>query len=82
MSDPIRVVLLPESVARKLTQIVEREDVLTEPMSLAKLDGWFDVSRAKMRAILPHLDAVKVEGLHRVPLAKMPPKYLRRHDLL
>jgi hypothetical protein len=69
-----------------LRRIVEDEDrqrhTLTEPMTIQVLAKYFGVNRNKMANMLREMPGVEIAGgMHRVPVSKMPPKYLTEKGL-
>lgn len=57
--------------------------LLTEPMTVSELAGWFDVNRDTMAKVLAGMPGVdRFGGRYRLPLAKMPPRYLIDRGLL
>lgn len=58
------------------------DQMLTEPMSVESLAGYFGVGWRKMKSILDLMAGVeKIDTLYRVPVKKMPPRYLREQKL-
>ncbi len=59
------------------------DQMLTEPMSVESLADYFVVNWRTMKSILSTMEGVeKIGTLYRVPVKKMPPRYLQEKKLL
>lgn len=59
------------------------DQLLTEPMSVESLAHYFVVNWRTMKSILSAMEGVeKISTLYRVPVKKMPPRYLQEKKLL
>ena len=57
--------------------------LLTEPLTVIQLAGYFRINRNKMAQILKHLPGVEIVARrYRIPLWKMPPQYLVERSIL
>ena len=84
---------LPPDVDRSISTAFRGwlDGMLTEPMTVSELCAyWGEISRPMMRRILEEMEGAKrlpavrggTDRLWRVPVSKMPPKYLMRIGLL
>lgn len=66
-----------EAFARRLAELA-----LTDAMSIKELSRYFDCGWRKMKLILDHMEGVEQYGTsYRVPLCKMPFRYLKENNL-
>ncbi len=58
------------------------EVMLTEPMSIEALAGYFGVGWRKMRSMLTVMpDVERIDSLYRVRVSRMPPRYHQEQKL-
>ena len=73
-SDPQRYLIERDAIARAFK--AHLDGLLTEPMPLWKLSGFFDCNRKTMAVIVRNIDGAERVGKRwRIPLRSMPPRY-------